>query len=230
MTLPSSVRCCLFDAVGTLIYPCPPVAKAYGEAGRRHGSSLTDDAIGERFRCAFRRQEAADLTQHVLATNEGRERRRWRAIVADVFDDVQDTSALFADLWAHFAEPGHWCLFDDVAETWRRLAAEAITRGIASNFDDRLRNVCAGLAPLDQCDWFFVSSELGVRKPSPEFFHQVERRVGWQPHELALVGDDWDSDYLAAEAAGWHAVYIARNSQPPVGARSIRSLRELCGP
>lgn len=230
MTLPPSVRCCLFDAVGTLIYPCPSVARAYGEAGRRQGSSLSDEEIGERFRLAFRGQEAADLGQFGSATDESRERERWRVIVAEVFDDLPDTSALFTELWAHFAEPGHWCLFDDVAESWRRLAAKGVSLGIASNFDARLRNVCAGLAPLDHCDWLFVSSQVGVRKPSSAFFREVERRIGFEPHELALVGDDWESDYLAAKAAGWHAVYLARNSQPPVGARSIRSLRELCGP
>lgn len=228
MTLPGSVRCCLFDAVGTLIHPCPSVATAYGAIGRRHGASLTGDEIGERFRVAFRRQEALDSGAHGFATDERRERGRWQAIVAEVFDDLPDTSALFADLWAHFAQASHWRLFDDVAETWQRLVAGGMAVGIASNFDARLRGVCAGLAPLDRCDWLFVSSELGVRKPSPEFFRAIERAVGLPSQQMALVGDDWDSDYLAAQAAGWQAVYLARESQPPAPARSIRSLRELC--
>lgn len=228
MTLADSVRCYLFDAVGTLIYPCPPVATAYGEAGRRHGSSRSDQEIGERFRLAIRRQEEHDLAGNGFATSESRERRRWQSIVAEVFDDLPDTTALFDDLWSHFAQPNHWRLFDDVAETWQRLAAEGIALGIASNFDGRLHGVSAGLPPIGRADWLFVSSELGVRKPSPQFFRQIEASVSLPAHQIALVGDDWKIDYLAAEAAGWQAIYLDRETQPPAGARSIRSLRELC--
>lgn len=213
--------------MGTLICPDPPVAAAYGAVARRHGSRLTDDQIGERFRGAFRRQEELDAGPGGCPTDEARELRRWQTIVAEVFDDVADGRAVFAELWEHFALPGHWRLFDDVAEAWRSLAARGFKLGIASNFDGRLRRVCAGLTPLDRCDRLFVSSELGVRKPSPEFFTRIEKALKLSAAEILLVGDDWSNDYLAAKAAGWRVVFLDRGGQQPTGVDSIRSLAEL---
>jgi len=217
----------LFDAVGTLIYPDPPVAAAYSVVGRRHGSKLTEAQIGERFRQAFRGEEELDARPGGLRTDEERELRRWRTIVGRVFDDVRDREAVFAELWEHFAQPGHWRLFDDVAATWQALAAQGFKLGIASNFDGRLRQVCAGLGRLDRCDCLFVSSELGVRKPSPDFFSRAGEALQVAAERILLVGDDWSNDYLAARGAGWQAVFLDRGGGERAGADSIRSLAEL---
>jgi putative hydrolase of the HAD superfamily len=210
-----------------LISPDPPVAAAYGAVGRRHGSRLTDAQIAERFRRAFRRQEEIDARPGGCLTDDARELGRWRTIVGEVFDDVPDGEAVFSELWEHFSQPRHWRLFDDVAETWRVLARRGFKLGIASNFDHRLRTVCAGLAPLDRCDSLFVSSELGVRKPSPDFFAGIEKTLRLGAEEILFVGDDWSNDYLAASAAGWRVVFLDRDGNERVGVPSIRSLAEL---
>jgi putative hydrolase of the HAD superfamily len=210
-----------------LICPDPPVAAAYGAVGRRHGSRHTEAQIGERFRRAFRRQEELDAVPDGGLTDEARELRRWRTIVGEVFDDVQDSEAVFSELWEHFAQPRHWRLFDDVAETWQALTGRGFKLGIASNFDGRLHEVCAGLAPLDRCECLFVSSELGARKPSPDFFTHIENRLRVAAATILLVGDDWSNDYLAAHAAGWQAVFLDRGDDERAGADSIRSLAEL---
>jgi putative hydrolase of the HAD superfamily len=223
----ASSRCVLFDAVGTLIYPAPPVALAYGALARKHGSLLDDAEIDERFRKAFRRQEALDAEPNGFLTDAARELRRWQTIVGEVFDDLPDTSAVFAELWQHFAQPKHWQLFDDVADAWQTLAVSGIRLGIASNFDGRLRQVCAGLAPLDGCDQIFISSELGGRKPSAEFFRRIENTTQLAAGEILLVGDDWSNDYLAAQSAGWQAVFLDRSGQQASSAETIHSLAEL---
>jgi putative hydrolase of the HAD superfamily len=217
----------LFDAVGTLICPDPPVAAAYGAAGRRHGSNLTEAEIGQRFRQAFRGEEELDTRPDGSRTDEARESRRWRTIVDQVFDDVRDGEALFSELWAHFAQPRHWRLFDDVSQTWQALAGQGLKLGIASNFDSRLRQVCAGLVPLDRCDSIFVSSELGARKPSADFFSRIGQALEVAPERILLVGDDWSNDYLAARAAGWQALFLDRGGGGRADADSIRSLAEL---
>ncbi|HJT31620.1 MAG TPA: HAD-IA family hydrolase [Pirellulales bacterium] len=205
------IQAVLFDAVGTLIFPDPPVAAAYAAAGARFGSKLTLDEIGRRFRTAFARQEAVDAEKYGHRTSEDRENTRWQAIVAEVFDDANDPPALFEALWEHFAEPRHWRLYADAAELWAMHAARAALTCIASNFDGRLTKICQGLPPLDRCRHVFVSSELGVRKPSPDFFRAIERRLNLRPSQLLLIGDDWHSDYLAAKAAGWQAKFIDRS-------------------
>lgn len=221
------MRCVLFDAVGTLICPHPPVAQAYSSVARRYGSSLSEPEVGERFRRAFARKEAEDGASHGCQTDEARERRRWQAIVTEVLEGVADVDAAFDDLWRHFGTSANWRLFDDVSDTWNRLAARGLELGVASNFDQRLWQVCGGLPPLDRCERLFVSSELGVRKPSPNFFRAIEERLPFTGREIVLVGDDWTNDYLAAQAAGWQAVFLDRGAERDDAPVSVRTLREL---
>jgi putative hydrolase of the HAD superfamily len=206
------LRAVLFDAVGTLIAPDPPVIEAYHTAGLGFGSSLPAETIGLRFRSAFARQETLDA-EASHRTSEARELARWRTIVAEVFDDVPDTEALFQTLWRHFAEPGHWRVYDDAAECWQRLAESGFFIGIASNFDARLEAICQGheLLAGRPC---FISSHMGYKKPAPEFFRFIEQRLELRPDEILLVGDDLENDYLAAQAAGWQALLLSR---PPSG-------------
>lgn len=208
--IPAAVRAVLFDAVGTLLRPAPPVAAAYHAAGRRYGSRLSEQEIHSRFRSAFVRQEAIDVQSGSGVTSEARERARWREIVAEVFDDIASHEELFLVLWEHFAQPENWSLFADVPDAVRRLEERGLAWGIASNFDGRLARLCAGMAPLDRCRRLFASSDLGFRKPSREFFACIERELQLRPDELLLVGDDLANDYAAARSAGWHAVLVAR--------------------
>ena len=163
------MRYVLFDAVGTLIQARPAVPEIYAEFGRRFGSKLTQHDIKQRFAPALR--GVGDLPR------EECERARWQKIVARVFDDLTDTRTLFEELWTHFAASQSWTLYEDVAETWALLTQRGFTLGIASNFDARLRQVCAGHSPLDCCQHLFISSELGHAKPQPDFFHEVARRL-----------------------------------------------------
>ena len=220
------VAAVLFDAVGTLIEPDPPVAEAYQAAGRRFGSQLSSQQILSRFRAAFARQERLDAAESGDRTDEPRERRRWQAIVGEVFDDVADSAGLFDALWRHFAASAHWRLCPGAADCWRELSARGLALGIASNFDARLLAVCEGLAPLDECRRVFVSSQLGVRKPNPAFFAAIAERLRLPPERILLIGDDLDNDYLAAAAAGWQSVLIDPARRHDVK-RRIASLAEL---
>jgi putative hydrolase of the HAD superfamily len=196
----SALRIVLFDAVGTLITPDPPLAEAYHAAGLRFGSRHTVEAIRLRFRSAFQRQEAWDADPAVAhRTSASREVQRWRTIVGDVFDDVSDGEALFQSLWQHFARPAHWRVYDDVAECWERLTAAGFPLGIASNFDDRLDAICDAHALLSTCRRF-VSSQIGYKKPSSEFFRFIERSLDLPPEQILLVGDDLENDFQAPAA------------------------------
>src|SRR5438045_9414948 len=97
-------RALFFDAVGTLIHPDPPAPVVYTVIGSRFGSRLTAADIAPRFRAAFAREEAIDRAQG-LRTNEEREVRRWRDIVATVFDDGTGLPGCFEARFAHFARP-----------------------------------------------------------------------------------------------------------------------------
>ncbi len=204
----TDVRAVVFDAVGTLIHAQPSVQAAYGIWGRRFGSRYTDEEILPRFHRAFARQEQWDAEHGLGRTSAAREEARWRAIVSEVLDDVTDMTAAYEGLWRHFGDAAHWRIDAAAAALWARLRDERWEIAVASNFDDRLVDVCRGLPELHRCR-LFVSSQLGYRKPAGAFFAAIEQDLSLSGEEILLVGDDLDNDYRAARRRGWRALWIA---------------------
>ncbi len=205
----SSVSAIVFDAVGTTMIPEPTVSAAYAAAGREFGSQLALEEIQSRFDLAFAKQESLDAESGQI-TDEPRERRRWWAIVRDVFGPAA-TEPLFDRLWEYFAEPGNWRLYGDVPAAWEQLENRNLVLCVASNFDSRLTSVCRGLPPLDRCDRVFISSLLGVRKPGLKFFATVQTSLGLPPEQILMVGDGMTNDFEPALAAGWQAMLVDRS-------------------
>jgi putative hydrolase of the HAD superfamily len=228
--LPSATRAVFFDAVGTLIHPDPPAPAVYADAARRFGGRLDLPAIGARFRIAFRRQEEIDHGGG-LRTDEAREVARWRAIVAEVLDDVTDFEGCFAFLYAHFARPAAWRCDEEAAAVLAELARRGYRLGIASNFDERLRQVAEGLPGLAPVEHLVVSSEVGWRKPAPEFFRHMCAQSGLPPELVLLVGDDPVNDYGGARACGLHALlYDPAGAGPVPAAARVSRWADLLAP
>ncbi len=224
LPIPSEVRAVVFDAVGTLIHPEPPAAAVYAEAGRRFGSRLDAAAVAARFAAAFRRQELIDHAAG-LRTDEARELARWRAIVAEVLDDVADSEATFRHLYEHFARPSAWRTEPDAAATASGLAARGYRVGIASNFDHRLLGVLApgelrGLPVV-------VSAAVGWRKPAAAFFAAVCGTFALHAREVLYVGDDPANDFEGARAAGLPAVLFDPRGRAPAGVPRVGRPGEL---
>ncbi|MBW3540484.1 MAG: HAD family hydrolase [Planctomycetes bacterium] len=211
---PDSIRCIAFDAVGTLIEPHPPVAVAYAHVGRRYGSRLSEPEIADRFRAAFaaHQRPTGDVRGFSERPTEAEEREWWRNVVRQVIDDARDPEACFEDLFAHFASPHAWRCFPDVAAGLRRLKAAGRLLAVASNFDGRLNRLCDDLPELAPLDLRVISSEVGCRKPSPEFYASLVERAGCDASEVLMVGDDVANDVAAACDAGLHAVHLDRRA------------------
>lgn len=58
----------------------------------------------------------------------------------------------------------------------------------------------------EEFDQFFVSCDLGVRKPESAFFSFVGKRIHCSPNDLCLV-DDSEVNVAGARNAGWSAVW-----------------------
>jgi putative hydrolase of the HAD superfamily len=221
-------KCIAFDAVGTIIHPTPAAAAVYFQVARRFGSQLGMEEIGRRFSKTFRDTEQGDLTAEAgvrLVTSESREKERWEQIVAVVIDDIPDTAACFAELFAHFARPGAWRCFDEVPAVLAGLKEAGYRLAIASNFDGRLHAVCDEIVALRTIDARIISSEVGIRKPHAGFFAALVQSAGCRPDEVLMVGDDYSNDIEGARSAGLEAVFL--NRRGPRGPGEISSLAEL---
>lgn len=203
---PSHVRAVLFDAVGTLIYADPPVVDVYQQVARSHGVEIPTSEIAARIKSAIDTHFAERTT-----SSESIEQERWRTIVADVFQDATHrVQAIFDDLWLHFAAPQAWQLYSDVEDCFAQLRSQKIHGAIASNFDARLTCVCQGHNNLRDLK-IYCSSELGFAKPHANFFRAIEDELGLSPHQLVMVGDDRNADYIGAKSAGWMSVHLVRD-------------------
>jgi putative hydrolase of the HAD superfamily len=224
--MPADIRAVVFDAVGTLLHPDPPAAVVYAEAGRRMGSRYSAADIVDRFADAFGREDDVDVKAK-WRTSDARELRRWVNIVARVVDDVSDPVRCFEQLYQHFAEPGSWRCEADAAWVTGQLSGRGLRLALASNYDQRLRSVVAGfpeLAPLE----LVISSEVGWRKPAPQFFEAMCQAVKASPDKVLYVGDDVTNDYEGARAAGVHAVLFdphGRHAGAPIA--TCARLRDL---
>ena len=203
------IRAVVFDAVGTLIVPKPAVAEVYGDVGQRHGSRYRSEQLRERFAEAFGVQEALDRSAGWV-TDEARELRRWRDIVAMVLDDVTDPAGCFAELYEHFARPSSWTCVPGTGPLLADLRRGRMKTALASNFDHRLLPIVRGLPELAGLDAVYVSSALGWRKPARGFFDAVAGGLGVPAGDILFVGDDPTNDLLGATEAGMQAILFDR--------------------
>jgi len=225
----------VFDAVGTLMQPDPPVARVYWETARRYGSRLDESQVRRRFSQVFRDAEHADLngadpaSPYHLRTSETREAQRWRTIVERVLDDVTDPDACFHDLFEHFSRPAAWSFFADVAPVLRQLHRTGLRLAIASNFDERLNRIIAKVQIVESLQFCLASSTVGYRKPSWNFFKAVCRRAGCTAEKILYVGDDPVNDVAAAKRVGMSALQIARGDveSPDDSLSDLRPLIDL---
>ena len=217
----------VFDAVGTVIHPQPPAPIVYAEVGRRLGSKRSAAEILPRFIAAFDREEAIDHANG-LRTSEDREIERWRRIVAHVLDDVSDPDACFRELFEHFSRPDAWDCDPDAAATVQTLARRGYRLGMASNYDRRLRSVIAGMPALAPLQHLIISSEVGWRKPAPQFFAALAQAFDLPAQSILYVGDDPANDYEGARVAGLGAVlFDPKGKHQGGGWMSIKALSEL---
>ena len=212
----------VFDAVGTLIEPCPPAAEAYcqtaAEAGLQRDPQRVRRRLAEQIAAAERR--AADRP-----TSAEQERQFWAGVIEAVLQPPPDVD-LLDPLWQRFSRPQAWQVLPEVPETLSLLAADGWRLAVASNFDSRLRTLCRQLPELPRDLTVFCCDDVGWRKPHAKFYEQVHRRL--PSGRRVMVGDDVEGDVLAPCRAGWSAVLIGRPDQPlPDGAAAIDRLAEL---
>jgi putative hydrolase of the HAD superfamily len=217
----------VFDAVGTLIEPSPPVADVYVEAARRQGVGLDRSLVKARFHQYFRNDEVDEMLGPMV-TDEATEFRRWRRIVSNVIPEVPNPDRAFFELWEHFGRPEAWHCFPDVAPALALLGMRNFPVRIASNFDARLRAVAQGLPELASCATHLViSSEVGYRKPHTAFYQATCSSLQLPPERVLCVGDDLENDVAGPRQAGMRGVLLDRHNLRPTGLPSVPDLTAL---
>ncbi len=143
-----------------------------------------------------------------------------------MLDDVIDPQAVFAELYDHFKKPASWRCETGVDALVTELREQGIQVGLASNFDGRLHGLVRGLKPLrhfaavnnGESPHVVVSSEVGFRKPAPQFYQTICRFATLDAAQIMYVGDDPINDYAGARAAGMRALLLDPGGKQGAGA------------
>ncbi len=99
-------------------------------------------------------------------------------------------------------------LYPDAIPCLEAVRAAGYLVGLAGNQSARLEAWArASGLPVDVIG---SSASWGVRKPSPAFFKRLVGESGFEPGEVAYVGDRVDNDVVPAATAGLVAVWIRR--------------------
>lgn len=230
----SEIQAVVFDAVGTLIYPSPGVSMAYQSFILRHcGFEANPAAVAHSVSTAM----TSRSTEDHLTTSEEQEYEFWLQVVRNVCEcseqpvSDQQISECFEDLFQHFARPESWKMFPEVAETLAFFHDRQLPVAVASNFDKRLHSVCDGMDGLRDCAVRVVSSEIGFRKPSSDFYQSVCDQLGLPPEQILMVGDDLTNDIIGATSCGLKAAWVNRRREDsmclPPNAMEIHHLTDL---
>lgn len=218
------IKTIFFDAAGTLIHLPKSVGHHYALVGERVGLPLEAKALDRAFGACWKQMPARPAIE---GPREDDDKEWWRELVDRVLEQVApgttelDRDAFFEVAYSHFAEPGVWELYPEVADVLDSLRGR-FELAVISNFDGRLRMIFEHLGVSPFFSYVFLSSELGADKPDPEIFRRAMRLSSVEPDEALHVGDDPERDWEAASAAG---LEVFRLERPRNSLRDL--LREL---
>ena len=106
----------------------------------------------------------------------------------------------------------------------------ALATNAKDSREDEIRAALALVGLESFVDRIFCFRSVGQKKSSPPFFTHVLEQLDLPVQQLIMVGNDFEEDVLAANAAGIKAVWFnARDQESRSGAdfRTIHALTEL---
>lgn len=119
--------------------------------------------------------------------------------LAAQYPDWGDEIRMWHDDWLRMASP----TIDRSVQILRALRRRGVPVFALSNFGvATLRLAQAHYPFLEEFDQRFISGEMGVMKPDPQIYAQLEQATGVSPEGL-LFTDDRPENIEAAAARGW---------------------------
>ncbi|MGF1432514.1 HAD-IA family hydrolase [Kitasatospora sp. LaBMicrA B282] len=128
-------------------------------------------------------------------------------------------------LYDRHMTPQAWQPYPDAEPTLRELRRRGLPVAVVSNIGWDLRPVfrAHGFDPLVDC--YLLSFEFGAQKPAPSIFQEACDRIGREPAEVLMVGDDRRADAgAAALGCPLHLVDHLPVDRRPAGLRPLLDL------
>jgi putative hydrolase of the HAD superfamily len=205
-----------FDAVGTLFGVHGKVGEVYSAIAQKAGVNIDPNVLNEAFWQSFSEANPPVFPGIDSQQIPEKEFLWWENIAqntftkAGVIEQFTDFSSFFTQLYAHFATPEPWYIYDDVIPALRTWQAQGIELGIISNFDTRLFAVIEFLELKSFFTSITLSSIVGAAKPNSKIFLSALDKHNCSPQQAWHIGDSLQDDYYGARAVGIHSFLVRR--------------------
>lgn len=119
---------------------------------------------------------------------------------------------------AYLELQSHMTLSEDMKKALDRFASDPDTKlAILTAGESKHQWNKVDMLGLDK--WFdrqnvIVTGEAGISKPDVRLCRMLENKLGLEPGELWMIGDNYDKDITGAIDSGWHSVWINRRCLP----------------
>jgi len=219
------VETLFLDAGGVLVFP----NWARVSAALAHHGVHVDAAVLAA--AEPRAKQQLDLGHIVQSTSDSQ--RGWlyfNLVLTEAGVSLNDaTDAALEELRVYHAERNLWeTVPEDVPPALACLRALGLRLAVVSNANGTLRRVFDRLGLSDRVDFVLDSSDEGVEKPDPRFFHIALERSGGRAETTLHVGDLYHVDVVGARAAGLRAVLLdAAGLYDRYDCQRVRTLSEL---
>jgi putative hydrolase of the HAD superfamily len=203
-----------FDAAGTLITPAESVGSTYARLAGEFGIAVSPEALDAAFRATWKSTAAPFHPAGSPPADD--DRSWWRKMAVSTFTRALGSpleegvmGLLFDRLYAHYAEPSAWMVYDDVVPTLQALVCDHRLM-VLSNFDRRLLSILSGHGLLGYFEAVVLSSEVGASKPHPRIFEVALAKARVPAAACLHVGDDPVCDVNGAQMCGMASFAVKR--------------------
>lgn len=202
----------LLDVAGTLLGK-PTLLPTMIEALSRHGHQVDQEKLKYHHKIFSETIFFPDRTSEAFYQNFNRELLLSVGIIPtdEVLKDVFGSCSYLP--WVPFAD----------TEVLKDIQ---VPMGIISNFNTTLKDKLEANFNVTFAH-VLVSEELGIHKPSVEFYRRAIDQIGLPPEDIVYVGDSIKLDLEPALKMGLRALLVDRDDYFPLQKNRIRSLADL---
>jgi REG-2-like HAD superfamily hydrolase len=215
-----TIRLVTFDALHTLVAPRLPIYVQYSQTFAPYLGVLEPGLLKQSFKIALTQVQKENPAYKGSSGAHGwwREVIKRTAIGAGANPQAVDSSLpkIVPSLMERFSSRQGYKLFHDSLSVLRRLHQMNIYTALISNTDTRMLSVLKDLEIAPYLDSIILSEEVGIEKPDAKIFQLAlgfsmqSASVPMEMQDSVHVGDELESDYHGARAAGMHALLLRR--------------------
>lgn len=121
----------------------------------------------------------------------------------------------------------NWKLFNDATEILEKMKKDyklvLITNGDSSQQRNKIKKTNIGKYFSE----ILISGEVGIIKPKKEIFELACKKIGEEPSNCVMIGDNYKLDIEGAKNAGLKTVWVNRKNEESECKNQIKELKEL---